>query len=199
MNAEMIDNKEMMRDVKRALEERKDKLTDEVESLNGILKMAELLDELLSRVEELEEENKTLQQENEKQRETINNQQEEIEKLRTENKEKDIQIAELSKLSVGVAKKSSQDDLQKAITKYMNVSKRKTISKRITVKTIIMELCNAVGFVMPKEMAETWAALDDEQTDPKIVLKNQGELKVEGDVKVEGDYNDIHDNKAVNF
>lgn len=176
MNAEMIDNKEMMRGVKRALEERKDKLTDEVESLNGILKMAELLDELLSRVEELEEENKTLQQENEKQQETINNQHEEIEKLRTENKEKDIQIAELSKLSVGVAKKSSQDDLQKAITKYMNVSKRKTISKRITVKTIIMELCNAVGFVMPKEMAETWAALDDEQPDPKTVV--QGDFVV---------------------
>ena len=193
MNAEMIDNKERMRDVKRALEERKDKLTDEVESLNGILKMAELLDELLSRVEELEEKNKTLQQENEKQQEVIDNQHEEIEKLRTENKEKDIQIAELSKLSVGVAKKSSQDDLQKAITKYMNVSKRKTISKRMMVKTIIMELCNAVDFTMPKDMAETLEALDEEQPDPKLTIQAQG------DVKVEGDYNDIHDNKAVNF
>lgn len=178
MNAELIDYKEAMRDVKRALDDERERLTEKIDRLNGMMKMADITDELISEHESLKEELEEERTENERLRQLL--------------KEKEIQIAELSKLTAGVAKKSSQDDLQKALNTYINISKRKTLSKRITVKMIIMELCNAVGFVMSEEMAETLESLDDDEpTEPKLTIQ------AKGDVKVEGDYNDIHDNKAV--
>ena len=179
MKEEMTDYQEMLRDVRRELEDEQERLTAKIERLNAVIKMADMSEKLISELESLKEE--------------LEEERDENEHLRQLMKEKDIQIAELSKLAAGISKKSSQDDLQKALNTYINFSKRKTISKRIMVKTIIMELCNAVGFVMPEEMAETLNSLDDEQTEPKLTIQAQG------DVKVEGDYNDIHDNKAVNF
>ena len=179
MSTEMIDYKEKMREMRRALDEEQERLTDKIDRLNGLMKMADVTDKLISELESLRDELEAEREENERLRQLL--------------KEKEMQLNELSKLTTGVAKKSSQDDLQKALNTYINVSKRKTISKRMMVKTIIMELCNAVDFTMPKDMAETLEALDEEQADPKLTIHAQG------DVKVEGDYNDIHDNKAVNF
>ena len=173
MNTEMIDYREMMREVKRALNDEKERLTDRIDRLNGMTKMAEATDDLISELEKIREELEEEKAENEC--------------LRQQLREKEMQMIELSKLTAGVAKKSSQDDLQKALNTYINISKRKSISKRITVKTIIMELCNAVGFAIPMEMAKALDSLDDEQEAPKAVIQ------------VQGDYNDIHDNRAVNF
>ena len=114
-----------------------------------------------------------------------------IDELEAELKEKDkkivqleTQLNEMSKLSAGVAKKSSQDDVLKAMRTYLNISKRKTLSKREAAKTVFMDLFTSTKLDLPDDIKEMLTYLDDEQAEPKVV-------------NVAGNYNDIHDNKAV--
>ena len=171
MKTNLDEYKEVMHDVRRTLGSEKERLTERIEQLEGFMKMADMTDELLSQIDDLNGENERLSVENER--------------LRQEVQEKDMKLSELSKLSVGVAKKSSQDEVLKALRTYVNVSKRKTLSKRVAVKMMIMELGNAIGLTFPEDMIATLEALDDEQTEPKMV-------------NVAGNYNDIHDNGSVN-
>ena len=97
----------------------------------------------------------------------------------------EIQLKEMSQLSAGVAKKASQDELLKAIRVFVNKSKRKKIEKRIAVKEMVLEMVNANGIVLPEDLALAIDALDDEQTEARVV-------------NVQGNYNDIHDNGNVN-
>ena len=155
--------------MRRALGGEKERLTERIEQLEGFMKMADMTDELLSQIDDLNDENERLSVENER--------------LRQEVREKDMKLSELSKLSVGVAKKSSQDEVLKALRTYVNVSKRKTLSKRVAVKMMIMELGNAIGLTFPEDMIATLEALDDEQTEPKIAV--QGDLVMEKHVENE--------------
>ena len=82
-----------------------------------------------------------------------------------------MKLSELSKLSVGVAKKSSQDEVLKGLRTYINISKRKTLSKRVAVKMMIMELANAIDLSFPEDMVATLEALDDEQSEPKVLVQ----------------------------
>ena len=157
MRTGLMDYKEAMREARRTLENEKDRLTERMESLDGFMRMAEATEELLSQVEELNAENERLNTENER--------------LRQEVQEKEMRLSELSKLSVGVAKKSSQDEVQKALRTYVNISKRKTLSKRVAVKMMIMELGNAIGLTFPEDMIATLESLDDEQTEPKVAVQ----------------------------
>lgn len=118
--------------------------------------------------------------------------QEQMQNLTAEIKEKDKKIAqletqlnEMSKLSAGVAKKSSQDDVLKAIRTYLNISKRKTLSKREAAKTVLMDLFTSTRLDLPDDIKELLTYLDDEQPEAKVV-------------NVQGNYNDIHDNGTVN-
>jgi uncharacterized coiled-coil DUF342 family protein len=95
------DYKEVMHDVHRALESEKDRLTERIEQLECVMKMAEMIDGLLSQIDDLKDENEGLNEENER--------------LRQEVQEKEMKLSELSKLSVGVARKSSQDEVLKAL------------------------------------------------------------------------------------
>ena len=165
------DYKEMMHDVRRALGSEKERLKERVEQLDGVIKMTDVTDELLSQIEDLKEENGRLNGENDR--------------LRKDVEEKEMKLSELSKLSVGVAKKSSQDEVLKALRTYINISKRKTLSKRVAVKMMIMELANAINLSFPEDMVATLEALDDEQSEPKML--------------VQGNYVDVHDNDAVNL
>ena len=133
------------------------------------MKMADMTDELLSQIDDLNGENERLSVENER--------------LREEAQEKEMKLRELSKLSVGVARKSSQDEVLKALRTYINISKRKTLSKRVAVKVMILELANAIGLSFPEDMMATLEALDDEQTEPKIAV--QGDLVMEKHVENE--------------
>ena len=169
MKTNLDEYKEMMHDVRRALGGEKERLTERIEQLEGFMKMADMTDELLSQIDDLNDENERLSVENER--------------LRQEVQEKDMKLSELSKLSVGVAKKSSQDEVLKALRTYVNVSKRKTLSKRVAVKMMIMELGNAIGLTFPEDMIATLEALDDEQTEPKIAV--QGDLVMEKHVENE--------------
>ena len=165
------DYKEMMYDVRRTLGSEKERLKERVEQLDGFMKMTDVTDELLSQIEDLKEENGRLNGENDR--------------LRKDVEEKEMKLSELSKLSVGVAKKSSQDEVLKALRTYINISKRKTLSKRVAVKVMIMELANAINLSFPEDMVGTLEALDDEQSEPKML--------------VQGNYVDVHDNETVNL
>ena len=78
-------------------------------------------------------------------------------------------ICEMSKLSVGVAKKASQEELLKALRVFVNKSKRKKVEKRIAVKEMVLELANANGLVLPEDLATAIDSLDDEQPEPRVV------------------------------
>ena len=164
--------------MRRALGGEKERLTERIEQLEGFMKMADMTDELLSQIDDLNDENERLSVENER--------------LRQEVREKDMKLSELSKLSVGVARKSSQDEVLKALRTYVNVSKRKTLSKRVAVKMMIMELGNAIGLTFPEDMMTTLEALDDEQSEPKVLV--QGDYVAS---KFNGPMYDVHGNDEV--
>ena len=115
----------------------------------------------------------------------------ELESLRTQlQMEKDlrtkaeIQLGEMSKLSAGMAKKASQDEVLQALRVFVNKSKRKKVEKRIAIKEMVLEMANANGVLLPEDLATAIDSLDDEQLEPKVV-------------NVAGNYNDIHDNSSV--
>ena len=171
MKTNLDEYKEMMHDVRRALGGEKERLTERIEQLEGFMKMADMTDELLSQIDDLNGENERLSVENER--------------LRQEVREKDMKLSELSKLSVGVAKKSSQDEVLKALRTFVNKSKRKKYEKRVAIKEMVLEMANANSIVFPEDLSATLESLDDEPSESKVV-------------NVAGNYNDIHDNGSVN-
>ena len=107
--------------------------------------------------------------------------QNEINELNQQLQDKDTQLKELGKLSAGVAKKSSADDVSKAIRIYLNTSKRKTQSKREAAKTVLLELITAAKLEMSEDIMESLSHFDDEElTDqpqsPGTVTENLAEL-----------------------
>ena len=163
--------KEMMHDVQRALGSEKERLTERIESLEGVMKMADAADGLVSELDALKGENERLNAENER--------------LRQQVQEKEMKLSELSKLSAGVARKSTQDEVLKALRTFVNKSKRKKYEKRVAIKEMVLELANANSIAFPEDLACTLDSLDDEPSEPKVV-------------NVAGNYNDIHDNGSVN-
>ena len=74
-----------------------------------------------------------------------------------------MRLKELGQLSAGVAKKSSADDVSKAIRIYLNTSKRKTQSKREAAKTVLLELITAAKLDMAEDIMEMLSHFDDEE------------------------------------
>ena len=112
--------------------------------------------------------------------ESLNQQLQEEKRMRAE---LEMKIAEMSKLSVGMAKKSSEEDLLKALRTYANRSKRKTQDKRAFAKSAILEIANTNALTLPEDLATTVDSLDDEQAEPKIVIESAGDVITEGGTK----------------
>ena len=163
---------EMAREARIELEHEREKLTDKLEQIDLFLQVMEHSDERDAAYKKLQEENEMLQQQ-------LNDE-------RKQKAELEMKMNEMSKLSAGVAKKSSEEDLLKALRTYVNRSKRKTIDKRAFAKTATLEIANANGLDLPEDLKAAIESLDDEQTDPKVV-------------NVSGNYNDIHDNGGVSL
>ena len=156
---------------RRTLDREREEMAERVELFNGLLRAMESIDEIL-------DENESLKSEVEELRSQLQTEKE----LRTK---AEMQLGEMSKLSAGVAKKASQDEVQKALRVFVNKSKRKKVEKRIAVKEMVLELANANGMALPEDLSMTIDCLDDEQVDARVV-------------NVAGNYNDIHDNGSVN-
>lgn len=157
MKTNLDEYREMMHDVRRALGSEKERLTERIEQLDGVMKMADMTDELLSQIDDLKDENERLNAENDR--------------LRQEVQEKEMKLSELSKLSAGVAKKSSQDEVLKALRTFVNKSKRKKYEKRVAIKEMVLELANANSIVFPEDLAATLDSLDDEPSEPKLAVQ----------------------------
>ena len=155
MNTNFIDFSEQAQDARRALERERDRLTERLEQMDGFLKMMDATDELLSEIEDLKADNDWLRE-----------QLAEEKKLRAE---QEMKMTEMSKLSAGMAKKASQDDLLKALRIYLNSSKRKSPSKREAAKMVFTELFTSAKLDLPDDIMEMLAHLDDEQAESPAV------------------------------
>lgn len=155
---------------RRTLDREREKMMERLELIDGLAQAMQAVDEILT-------ENKSLKTELESLRTQL-----QMEKdLRTK---AEIQLGEMSKLSAGVAKKASQEEVMQALRVFVNKSKRKKVEKRIAVKEMVLEMANANGVLLPEDLAMAIDSLDDEQLEPKVV-------------NVAGNYNDIHDNSSV--
>ena len=135
-------------------------------------------------IQQVLDENEQLRQQVAQQDEKIEKHVETVNQLTEKNAALEMKLSEMTKLSGDVAKKSSQEGLLKAVRTFVNKSKHKRIEKRMAVKELLLELANANSIVFPEDLATTIDALDDEQSETKVVT-------------VQGNYNDIHDNGEV--
>jgi DNA repair exonuclease SbcCD ATPase subunit len=141
--------KEAASEAYRQLKNELDRKIDEAEELKIQMRVMEATQGLLDEIDRLKAENEA--------------QREEIDDLHQQIDDRDRRLKELGQLSAGVAKKSSADDVEKAMRIYMNMSKRKTQSKREAAKTVLLELITAAKLGMPEDFMETLSHFDDEE------------------------------------
>ena len=167
-------DKDILNDARRLIGHKREQMEEEA-------RMWTDFQQLTDAVEEFRRENEDLQQENTQ----LQNQ---LTEERSARAAVEMRLSELTKLTDGVAKKSSDEGLIKALRTFTNISKRKKLEKRMAVKEMIQELVLSCGVTLPQDLADNIQSLDDEQQEaPKLV------------VNVSGDYNDIHDNNKVDI
>ena len=169
--------RQVAHDMRLTIEREREKLSERLEQLDMYLKMVDCMDHL-------QQQNADLQDTIARQAGEIDSLQDQLQRERNKREELEMKHSELSKLSVDMAKKSSQEELIKALRTFVNKSKQKRIEKRMAVKEMVMELAIANNIIFPADLAATLDSLDDEQTETRIV-------------NVQGSYNDIHDNSSV--
>ena len=74
-----------------------------------------------------------------------------------------MKLNEMSKFSVNMAKKSSQEGLEKAFRIYLNTSKRKTQAKREVARAQLLDFITTAKLEMPEDIMDQLNHLDDEQ------------------------------------
>ena len=153
----------------RELERRLERMREEEKEVDNYLMAIEVARKLMS--------------ENEKQTAEIESLREQLQEEKRLRAEMEMKMAEMSKLSAGMAKKSSEEDLLKALRTYANRSKRKTLDKRTFAKSAILEIANVNNLTLSEDLATTVESLDDEQAEPKIVIETAGDVIAEGGVK----------------
>ena len=156
---------------RRTLDREREKMMERVELLDGLAQAMEAVNEIVA--------------ENESMKTEIEGLQSQLQAEREQRTKAEMQLSEMSKLSAGVAKKASQEEVLKALRVFVNKSKRKKVEKRIAVKEMVLELANANGVLLPEDLSAAIDSLDDEQVEARVV-------------NVQGNYNDIHDNDSIN-
>ena len=149
MEIDIVDMKEQLRDVRRCLERECERLQERMDAQNGYLRLLEQYESLVD--------------ENERLRCELEEQQAENDRLQQQLADKDLKLNELGKFSVGVAKKSSQEGLEKAFRIYINTSKRKTQAKREVARAQLLDFITTAKLEMPEDIMELLNHLDDEQ------------------------------------
>lgn len=163
------DFEEQLRDARREVERERELLIEKVEAQENYLNLLETCAEYAKENDALIEENEQLK--------------EEVENLRQQLHAKETRLSELQKLSAGVAKKSSQEVVEKAMRIYLNTSKRKTLSKREAAKTVLLELVTSAKLELPEDLMDQLNHFDDENPEPQIVIDKAGDVIAAGGVK----------------
>ena len=147
---------ERNRETLRMLAHEQERLTDEAKRLEEQRRMAEGMESLMDENERLQEETEALQQQlaNERQKRT----------------ELEMNLTETRKLMDSIAKKSSEEGVQKAIQTFVNYSKRKTSDKRAYIKTTLLEFTSVNRISLPEEVSATIDCFDDVQAGPRTVV-----------------------------
>ena len=169
MEALTMDFREWANSARRGLEREIDEGSEALKEKQKMLRALEMFAEL--------------EQENERLREDLEEERNQLAAERKQRAELEMKMAEMSKLSAGVAKKASQDDLLKALRIFVNKSKHKKIEKRTAVKEMVLELANANGIVFPEDLSATLDSLDDEIHEVPIVIENAEDVIAAGGVK----------------
>ena len=171
MKGNITDYMEMAQSARYGIEKESDRLIERLTQMEDYRKLLDGIDEVIA--------------DNKRQQEEIESLQQQLADEKRQRAELEMQLKETRQLSDNVAKKSSEDGVVKALSTYVNRSKRKTADKRAYIKNMILEFVSVNGLSLPEELSATIECLDDEQSEPKTVTVN-------------GNYNDIHDNGTVN-
>ena len=127
----------------------RERLQEQIDMQNSYLKFYEQYEYMVERVERLESE--------------LEQQVAENDILHQQLDDKDMKLNEMSKFSVNMAKKSSQEGLEKAFRIYLNTSKRKTQAKREVARAQLLDFIATAKLEMPEDIMELLNHLDDEQ------------------------------------
>jgi DNA repair exonuclease SbcCD ATPase subunit len=191
MKGNITDYMEMAQSARYGIEKESDRLIERLTQMEDYRKLLDVIDEVIADNKRQQEEIESLQQQLEEKKNayevlagTTKNLLDAATEARNQKKELEMQLAETRKLSEGVAKKSSEEGVIKALQIFVNRSKTKKADKRAYIKTTILEFANTIKLSLPDELANSIDNLDDEQSEPKTVTVN-------------GNYNDIHDNGEV--
>lgn len=171
MNINETELKEWCDSARRTLNSEREEMMERVEMMNKLAHAMEAVDTILA--------------ENDSLKTALEDVRAQLQTERDLRIKAEMQLSEMSKLSAGVAKKASLEEVQKALRVFVNKSKHKKVEKRIAVKEMVLELANANGVFLPKDLSAAIDSLDDEQPEPRVV-------------HVAGNYNDVHDNSNVN-
>ena len=178
--------KSWLDEARRGIREKIDRLEEKGQQVNCYKRVLDVVEELVSENEDLKEEVDNLNGQLEKRQDETDSLRQQLLDEKEQRLTLETRFSELNKLSVGVAKKSSQDELIKAMRSYLNISKRKTQGKREAAKMVFMEMLSNAKLELPDDIMELLEHLDDDQDAPKVV-------------NVTGNYNDVHDNGGVDL
>ncbi len=182
---------EKAQEMRRELTQEQERLNDRARQVDECMQFMDALSGLLEENKRQQEEIESLQQQLEEKKNdyevlagTAKNLLDAATEARNQKKELEMQLAETRKLSEGVAKKSSEEGVIKALQIFVNRSKTKKADKRAYIKTTILEFANTIKLSLPDELANSIDNLDDEQSEPKTVTVN-------------GTYVEAHNNGSV--
>ena len=162
-------------DAHKVFEQKKLRLKAEMEETDAYLRLLNMVEELMAEVESLQAEVERKDAELAEMKDKLSEEKEMRTKL-------EMEMKEMKTLSAGVAGKASQEALIKAISAFVNRSKRKKLEKRAMVKSLVMELVIANELTLPKELRMSIDALDDEMSEePAPVMASSGTFPKELD------------------
>ncbi len=146
-----------MYEMRRELAQEQERLADKAKHLEERMQLMDAMDGLLA--------------ENSKQQADIESLQQQLAEERQRRADVEMKLAELNKLTAGVARKASEEVLLKTIQSYVNKSKQKRPEKRAAAKEWALEMVLSNKLNVPEELAAAIEALDDEQpAEPRTVV-----------------------------
>lgn len=154
--------KEQLREAKRNLDSERERVQEQIDKQNYYLTLTEQYESMLEENEEMKSELEQQRAENDSLHQQLDDKDRRLKEAEAQLKEKETQLKELGKFSVNMAKKSSQEGLEKAFRVYINTSKRKTQAKREVAKTQLLDFIATAKLEMPEDIMELLNQLDDE-------------------------------------